>query len=321
MEITLAQARAGVVGDVLWRTWCHRGVRCEREYYVNDLRRRAADGDSEPWVDPESVLSRLGVGFDRHVRESELVRSGNVEALLKRLQAAGAVESRGAAKWLLTTRYGDVQDRVLLREDGSPTYLTVDLAYHLDKFSRGGRLVDLWDSAHGTYVARTLAGLAAAGADPERLTIHIVAPVRVVDAAIERRDAPGGGPWRLRDIAGPGKLRSLRRRLLSFPLSEEAWVGLDELDDKRLTEQLRTVRALPEARAESDPALLPLRNKASGLDAVIDQVLAQGAPHRLTEYFGELVDALVGAGRTTRPAMESLSLATRLLGLEDDGNG
>lgn len=109
---------------------------------------------------------------------------------------------------------------------------------------------------------------------------------------------------------------SLRLRLLSFPLSEVAWLELDDLDDRALEGRLRSARELPESRTESDPALLPLRNKASALDAVLDQVIAHRAPYRLTEFLGELVDLMVGAGRSTASARRSLDTAVSLLGLE-----
>ncbi len=315
-ETTLSQARAGVAGDVLWRTLNFRGIPCTREYYVNDLRRRIVDEEAQLLGVAGDTLAMLGIGFDSFVLESALVASGALDRLLERLRGSGAVEERDGSLWLGSSRYGDIQDRVLVREDGSPTYLAVDLAYHMDKMTRAQSLINLWDSDHGTYVARTMAGLAAAGEDPSRLDVVIVSPVRVVDAAVERRTAPGGGPWTLRDVAGPGRVLSLRHRLLSFPLSETAWLEWSDLDDASLASRLRTARDLPESRSESDPALLPLRNKATNLDTVLDQVISHRAPYRLTEYLGELVDLMTGAGRSTASARRSLDTAVRLLGLE-----
>jgi len=315
-ETTLAQARIGLAGDVLWRTLRYRGTACLREYYVNDLRRRGELSEPAGGLDTEA-LQQIGVQFDRFVLESELVESGKLDALMRRLRDACAVEVRAGETWLLSTAYGDVQDRVLLRSDGTPTYLAVDVAYHVDKMTRGHRLVNLWDSLHANYVARTLAALAAAGEDPARLEIAIVAPVRVVDTAVERRNGPAGGAWTLREILAEGGPDALRWRLLSFPLAEEAWVDLATLASYPALDRLRMARAISMARNERDPALIHVRNKADALEDAIDQTVRHCAPQRLSEYLNELVDVVLGAGRITNNAVRSLETAVDLLGLSE----
>ncbi len=119
-------------------------------------------------------LSDFGVQFDRWVSEQSLYESGAVERTLQRLRESGyAYESEGAL-WLRSTAFGDEKDRVLVRANGTPTYLASDVAYHIDKYERGyHKLINLWGADHHGYTARLKAAIAALGYDPDRLTILI----------------------------------------------------------------------------------------------------------------------------------------------------
>jgi arginyl-tRNA synthetase len=143
-------------------------------------------------------LDDYGAEFDRWFRESELHRAGEVEATRRALEeramtyratrpevddggageeAAGPVEE---ATWLRTGRFGDGKDRVVVRSNGTPTYLLPDLAYHLDKRRRGYDVaIDLWGPDHHAYVTTMKAALAAAGVAPGFLEVLIVQQVNL----------------------------------------------------------------------------------------------------------------------------------------------
>lgn len=82
-------------------------------------------------------LRKLRVSFDTTFSEKTLHTSGEVQRTLERLVAKGAVYEKDDAVWLRTSAYGDEKDRVLVKSDGEPTYVTPDIAYHCDKFDRG----------------------------------------------------------------------------------------------------------------------------------------------------------------------------------------
>ena len=122
----------------------------------------------------EEDLTDFGVTFDRWYSERTLhpdaVRRV-VDALLER---GKAYEQEGAV-WLRSTDYGDDKDRVIFRDNGVPTYLAADIAYHADKYERGyGRLINIWGADHHGYVARVKAAMAALGHDPEKLTVLLL---------------------------------------------------------------------------------------------------------------------------------------------------
>jgi len=109
-------------------------------------------------------LSRFGVHFDTWFSERELHRSGAVQEEIRKLLEEGLAYERDGAIWMATSRYGDDKDRVLVRSNGAPTYFAADIAYHLNKLSRGYRhLINIWGADHHGYVRRMQAALEAKG--------------------------------------------------------------------------------------------------------------------------------------------------------------
>lgn len=119
-------------------------------------------------------LERFRVRFDVWFSESSLYEAGKTEEVLNELKAKGQVYESEGAIWLRTTDYGDDKDRVMVKNDGSYTYLTPDIAYHRDKFERGyDRMINIWGADHHGYVPRIKAAMQALGYDADRLTVLI----------------------------------------------------------------------------------------------------------------------------------------------------
>ncbi|MBB6733768.1 arginine--tRNA ligase [Cohnella zeiphila] len=119
-------------------------------------------------------LARFGVRFDVWFSETSLYENDRVVAALDALRAQGYVYEEDGAIWLKTTAFGDDKDRVLVKNDGSYTYLTPDVAYHMDKYGRGfDRMINIWGADHHGYIPRMKAAMAALGNDPDKLTVLI----------------------------------------------------------------------------------------------------------------------------------------------------
>lgn len=119
-------------------------------------------------------LGRFKVGFDIWYSETSLYETGKVIEALDALKAKGQVYEEEGAVWLRSTDYGDDKNRVLVKNDGSYTYLTPDAAYHMDKYSRGyDQLINIWGADHHGYIPRMKAAMAALGNDPDKLTVLI----------------------------------------------------------------------------------------------------------------------------------------------------
>ncbi|MFC2079404.1 arginine--tRNA ligase [Candidatus Bipolaricaulota bacterium] len=82
-------------------------------------------------------LEELGVRFDTWFSEASLHQAGKIDATLKLLREKNGVYEDEGAVWLKAEEYGGAKDSVLIRSDGRPTYLMVDIAYHIDKHERG----------------------------------------------------------------------------------------------------------------------------------------------------------------------------------------
>lgn len=119
-------------------------------------------------------LGRFRVPFDIWYSETSLYENGQVLRALDELRDRGEVYEQDGATWLNTTKYGDDKDRVLIKNDGTYTYLTPDIAYHNDKYERGyDKMINIWGADHHGYIPRMKAAMSALGNDPDKLVVLI----------------------------------------------------------------------------------------------------------------------------------------------------
>jgi len=120
-------------------------------------------------------LKDLGIKFTSWTNESEFFQMGKVLEAVERLKSAGiAYESEGAV-WLRSSADGDQRDRVLVRSNGVPTYITPDIAYHINKFERGfDRVINVLGGDHHGHVPGLKAALRALGFPVERLDFALI---------------------------------------------------------------------------------------------------------------------------------------------------
>ena len=122
----------------------------------------------------KKVLGSFGVDFDIWFSERSLHESGVIDKVIGELRGCGHVFEQDGAVWLRTTDFGDDKDRVLIRENGAPTYFAADIAYHQDKFERGfDKVINIWGADHHGYVARMKAAMEALGHKPGDLEVII----------------------------------------------------------------------------------------------------------------------------------------------------
>ena len=119
-------------------------------------------------------LHDFGVDFDVYFHEDDLHASGAVERAVARLTEMGNTYEKDGALWLRTEQYGDDKDRVVIKSDGQPAYISGDLAYYLDKKERGfGRCFIMLGADHHGYVGRMMA-MCAASATPRHEDLEIL---------------------------------------------------------------------------------------------------------------------------------------------------
>jgi arginyl-tRNA synthetase len=131
--------------------------------------------------DIKGTLDRARVRFDKYVNEKSLYESGEIEKIIEELNKKGHVYESEGALWLASTKFGDDKDRVLVRSDGTYTYVSPDIAYHKNKWERGFRLaINILGADHAGYGPRLRAGLVALGLPEDFLDVELVRLVKLV---------------------------------------------------------------------------------------------------------------------------------------------
>ena len=120
-------------------------------------------------------LAAFGVEFDLWFRERDLHQGHQLDEVIKFMQEAGYLYEEDGAIWFASTRFGDDKDRVMVKSDGEPTYLTPDVAYHWNKYSRGfEHLINIWGPDHHGYIARMSAAIQALGYPADSFEVIIL---------------------------------------------------------------------------------------------------------------------------------------------------
>ncbi|MGE6257835.1 arginine--tRNA ligase [Heyndrickxia sporothermodurans] len=120
-------------------------------------------------------LESFRVPFDVWYSETSLYKNGKIDNMLEAIRERGHVYELDGATWFRSTTFGDDKDRVLIKNDGSYTYLTPDTAYHKDKFDRGfDTLINVWGADHHGYIPRMKAAMEALGYNPDHLEVEII---------------------------------------------------------------------------------------------------------------------------------------------------
>ena len=120
-------------------------------------------------------LEDFRVSFDVWYSETSLYKNGKTDEALKVLRERGYIYEEEGATWLRSTDFGDDKDRVLIKQDGSYTYLTPDIAYHKDKLDRGfEKLINIWGADHHGYIPRMKAAIQSLGYAADALEVEII---------------------------------------------------------------------------------------------------------------------------------------------------
>ncbi len=131
-------------------------------------------------------LNKFNVTFDTWFSEKSLYKNGAVESVLNLLNEKGYTYTKDGALWLKTSDYTDEKDRVIIKGDGSYTYLLPDIAYHANKLSRGyDHLIDVLGADHHGYIDRLKASVSMVGGDSNLIDVEILQMVRVLEDGVE----------------------------------------------------------------------------------------------------------------------------------------
>ena len=261
----------------------------------------------------KAALHDFGVDFDVYFHENSLHESGAVGRAVDRLRASGQMYDRDGALWLRTSDFGDDKDRVVIKSDGEPAYISGDLAYYLDKRERGfDRVIILLGADHHGYIGRMMAMCAAFGDTPgTHLEILIGQMVNLLrDGETLRMSKRAGTVLRLEDLVDAVGVDAARYALARSSADSSLDIDLDLWSRKssdnpvfyvqyaatRAASVLRNAAEMGiEAPDTADLSLLTHPRESELLLALAEfpQVVAAAAelrePHRVARYLEEKV--------------------------------
>ncbi|KQW48374.1 arginine--tRNA ligase [Nocardioides sp. Root1257] len=189
-----------------------------------------AEGVEMMFEEIKKSLHEFGVDFDVYFHENNLHRSGAVDRAIARLTELGNTYEQDGALWLRTEQFGDDKDRVIVRSNGEPAYLSGDLAYYLDKRERGfDRCLIMLGADHHGYVGRMNAMCASFGDEPgKNLEILIGQMVNLLkDGAPMRMSKRAGTVVTIDDLVDAIGVDAARYALTRYSSDSNIDIDLD----------------------------------------------------------------------------------------------
>ncbi len=279
-------------------------------------------------------LADFRVSFDVWFSETSLYKNGKIDVALDKLRANGHVFEEGGATWFRSTTFGDDKDRVLIKNDGTYTYLTPDIAYHEDKLNRGfDKLINIWGADHHGYIPRMKAAIEALGYDRETLEVHVAQMVQLYkDGEKFKMSKRTGKAVTLRELVEDVGLDAVRYFFamrsgdsqmdfdldLAISQSNENPVYYAQYAHARISSILRQAGETELSASVANVSLLQaekeleLLKKIGDFPKVVGDAARLRSPHRITNYIQELAatfHSFYNAEKVLDPSNRELSEA------------
>jgi len=143
----------------------------------------------------KSDLKTLNIKHDVFTSEYDLLSSGFVDEIYDELDSKGLLyqgetlppKGSDTNEWkkkkhtlFRSKKFGDDEDRVVKKHDGSWTYFMPDIAYHKDKSKRGfDKMINVWGADHSGYISRVTSAVNALTNNQSSLEVKVCQLVRL----------------------------------------------------------------------------------------------------------------------------------------------
>ena len=279
-------------------------------------------------------LSDFRVYFDNWFSETSLYKNGKIKIALDKLRENGHVYEEEGATWFRSMTFGDDKNRVLIKQDGSFTYLAPDIAYHEDKLSRGfDKLINIWGADHHGYIPRMKAAIQALGYDDDTLEVEVAQMVQLYkDGEKFKMSKRTGKAVTLRELVEEVGLDAVRYFFamrsgdaqmdfdldLAVSKSNENPVYYAQYAHARICSILRQAEeqnmhvSTENVTLLQDEKELELLKKLGDFPKLISDSARMRAPHRVTTYIQELAatfHSFYNANKVLDPENKDLSEA------------
>jgi arginyl-tRNA synthetase len=263
-----------------------------------------------------SILETYGVHYDQWFRESQLHKSQAPASALEQLRTRNLTYEKDGAIWFTSSAFGDEKDRVLVRQDGSPTYFLSDLAYHVHKASRGfDESVTFWGPDHHGYIPRLESAVKALTLGATVFKNFIIQQVNLIRDGKPFKMSKRKGDFitiseLLADVGVDAARYFFLMRRLSTHFDFDMSLAVKQTDEnpvfyvqyahartcsllKHAVERGFSPDAAGEACADKlvEPEELDVVKAIAEFPAMLQGVARYGEPHRITAYLEDLAAA------------------------------
>ena len=282
-------------------------------------------------------LKNFRVEFDNWFSERTL-HPDVINDAIEVLKKSSTIYEHEGALWLKSTDYGDDKDRVVIRENGEPTYLAADIAYHKNKFERGfSELINIWGADHHGYVARVKAAMTALGFDADKLKILFLQMVALYRSGeLVKMSKRSGNAIPLRELMEEVGTDAARFFFLMRSMDSQLDFDLDLAKKKssdnpvyyvqyahaRICSIFRQTSEMnikmednPTFNLLTHPSEIDLINKIADYEEEIEKAAKEHAPQRITRYTQEVAALFHAFYRDCRIIGVEPQLASARLGL------
>lgn len=259
-------------------------------------------------------LAKFNVTYDEWFSEKTLHEAGAIKAACDFLKERGYMYEKDGALWLNATKHGDDKDRVVIRDNGIPTYFAADIAYHKNKFERGFKhIINIWGADHHGYVARMKAAVGALGYEPDQLEVLLLQMVSLYrngeHVVLSKR---AGNTITLNELVEEVGVDATRfffvMRSIDSQLDFDLGLAVSESNEnpvyyiqyaharicsifRQIKEAGITVESDPDLSLLTDPTEVALIKKLGDYQDLIASAAEDRAVHRVAGYIHELAGA------------------------------
>ena len=249
------------------------------------------------------------VAFNVWTSEVDIRKSGAIEKCLKKLREKAIIYDSEGATWLKTTTYGDDKDRVLIKSDGSYTYLVPDIAYHQSKITRGYKqIIDVLGSDHHGYVKRLKASVEALGFDSDKIKIKLIQMVRLLRGAKEvKMSKRTGQSVTMRELMDDVGINAARYFFASRSIDTQMDFDIDLAKKKSndnpvfyvcyayarictILKKSNHTKNIKEYKYLNNEALYPLLESIYEFPEVVENACLKETPHLITNFVYDLAN-------------------------------
>ena len=257
----------------------------------------------------KSDLKEYRIEYDCFTSEKKIKEKYNLTDIINNFKEKGYAYDKDGATWFACSKLFDDKDHVLIKEDGTITYLVPDIAYHYDKYARGyDKIIDILGTDHHGYVARLKSSVKALGNDPEKLDVKLLQLVRLVEnGEVVKMSKRSGKSVTLKELIDEVGVNAVRYFFSKYSLDTQMDFDLNLAKSKSnenpvfyvsyayaricsILEDCKETKNIEKYIALNDKLSYNVLEKVYEFPEVVKNAAIKELPHLITNYVYELAN-------------------------------